>query len=201
VSADFISGHKPDEPAPVPGEFTAIGGLLFVLPVLERLQFSAWLAAQPALVEDGFGIALLETLARHIGTDANDPLVRALNLSASPRTGAPAQSAFSAVNPMQLPSVVCELLARPPLRKPVTEPFDFWIAAARRWCRRRARIGLHSLVVRRARLVGSPLQLDIHFALDQADLRVRRAGLDLDPGWVPWLGRIVRFHYHDDFRS
>jgi hypothetical protein len=28
-----------------------------------------------------------------------------------------------------------------------------------------------------------------------ADVRVRRAGLDLDPGWVPWLGRVVLHHY------
>ena len=25
--------------------------------------------------------------------------------------------------------------------------------------------------------------------------RVRRAGLDLDPGYVPWLGCVVRFLY------
>ena len=24
---------------------------------------------------------------------------------------------------------------------------------------------------------------------------IRRVGLDIDPGWVPWLGRIVTFHY------
>jgi hypothetical protein len=27
------------------------------------------------------------------------------------------------------------------------------------------------------------------------DIEVRRAGLDLDPGWVPWLGRVVTFGY------
>jgi hypothetical protein len=31
----------------------------------------------------------------------------------------------------------------------------------------------------------------------QVDMTVRRAGLDLDPGWVPWLGRVVQFHYLD----
>lgn len=37
--------------------------------------------------------------------------------------------------------------------------------------------------------------LDVVFALDQADLAVRRLGLDADPGWVPWLGRIVSLHF------
>jgi hypothetical protein len=31
--------------------------------------------------------------------------------------------------------------------------------------------------------------------LEAADLRLRRAGLDSDPGWVPWFGRIVSFHF------
>jgi hypothetical protein len=37
------------------------------------------------------------------------------------------------------------------------------------------------------------LDLDLHAAA--ADLAVRLAGLDFDPGWVPWLGRVVSFHY------
>jgi hypothetical protein len=28
-------------------------------------------------------------------------------------------------------------------------------------------------------------------------MRIRRAGLDIDPGWVPWLGRVVSFHYRE----
>jgi hypothetical protein len=29
------------------------------------------------------------------------------------------------------------------------------------------------------------------------DLPIRRAGLDRDPGWLPWLRRTVRFVYHE----
>jgi hypothetical protein len=70
-----------------------------------------------------------------------------------------------------------------------------WLAATRRWLRRRARIGLSDLVLRPATLALTPTHADVHFDLAHADLRVRRAGLDLDPGWVPWLGRVLRFHY------
>ena len=28
-------------------------------------------------------------------------------------------------------------------------------------------------------------------------MALRRLGLDLDPGWLPWLGCIVRFAYDD----
>lgn len=37
--------------------------------------------------------------------------------------------------------------------------------------------------------------VEVGFALDDVDLAVRRAGLDLDPGWVWWLGAVVRFRY------
>lgn len=38
-------------------------------------------------------------------------------------------------------------------------------------------------------------RLDVYYPLDAVRLDVRRAGLDIDPGWLPWLGLVVRFHY------
>lgn len=40
-----------------------------------------------------------------------------------------------------------------------------------------------------------PGWIEATFRLDDVDIDVRRAGLDLDPGWVPWLGHVVRFRY------
>lgn len=37
--------------------------------------------------------------------------------------------------------------------------------------------------------------LDITLDLDAVHLPERRAGLDLTPGWVPWLGRVVALHF------
>lgn len=44
----------------------------------------------------------------------------------------------------------------------------------------------------------SATHVDVH--LDARDLmpEVRLAGLDIDRGWVPWLGRVVSFHYDYD---
>jgi hypothetical protein len=69
------------------------------------------------------------------------------------------------------------------------------LTAARRWCRRQARMGLHTLVHRPGRIVATRTHIDVLFDIQQADMRVRSVGLDVDPGWVPWLGRVVRFHY------
>jgi hypothetical protein len=48
---------------------------------------------------------------------------------------------------------------------------------------------------RRGTVVADPGWIEIHLGLDQVDLDVRRAGLDVDPGWVPWLATVVRFRY------
>jgi hypothetical protein len=37
--------------------------------------------------------------------------------------------------------------------------------------------------------------LDVHFRMTDIRLDVRRAALDINPGWLPWLGRVAAFHY------
>jgi hypothetical protein len=70
-----------------------------------------------------------------------------------------------------------------------------WMNGARRWCRRQAGLGLSQLIRRPGRIALTPTHLDLYFDHRQASVPVRRAGLDLNPGWVPWLGRVVQFHY------
>lgn len=37
--------------------------------------------------------------------------------------------------------------------------------------------------------------IEVHLDLDGVDTRLRRIGLDLDPGWVPFIGAVVRVCY------
>jgi hypothetical protein len=70
-----------------------------------------------------------------------------------------------------------------------------WHRALVRWSRCFGRIGLDHLVRRRGVLSVSRTHLDLFFDLNSVDTRIRRAGLDLNPGWLPWFGRVVSFHY------
>ena len=72
-----------------------------------------------------------------------------------------------------------------------------WMNVVRKWSRRQARLGLIALTRRTGRVCASETHLDVEFDLAQLDVRVRRAALDVDPGWVPWLGRVVQFIYTD----
>ncbi len=54
---------------------------------------------------------------------------------------------------------------------------------------------LAHLVLRHGRLRVTGTHADLYLPLRSVDVEVRRAGWDIDPGWVPYLGRVIRFHY------
>ena len=51
------------------------------------------------------------------------------------------------------------------------------------------------LLVVPARLYHTPSHLDLDLPLAAVRIAVRRVALDVDPGWVPWLGRVVALRY------
>jgi hypothetical protein len=101
------------------------------------------------------------------------------------------------------PPAVRELARRRALRRGPSLPpgssadvlLEAWFTAMRRWCRRYAGLELADLIRRPGRIMATRTHLDVFFSLRQVDIRVRRAGLDIDPGWAPWFGRVVQFHY------
>ena len=48
---------------------------------------------------------------------------------------------------------------------------------------------------RRAQLVVDPGWIEVRFSLDDLSTEIRRAGLDLNPGYISWLGIVVSFVY------
>ena len=56
-------------------------------------------------------------------------------------------------------------------------------------------LALALVVPRRARITADPGWIDVHFALRDVSLDLRRAALDLDPGFLPWLGVVLRVRY------
>jgi hypothetical protein len=64
-----------------------------------------------------------------------------------------------------------------------------------RFLNRYASAALRGLINRGGRIVHTRTHLDVVFDPEQIDIDIRRAGLDIDPGWVSWLGRVVQYHY------
>jgi hypothetical protein len=77
---------------------------------------------------------------------------------------------------------------------------DSWRAALRRYCHRAAGAGVQAIVTRPGRIAVGRTHLEVVFNTRAVDIRVRRAALDVNPHWLPWLGRVVQFHYQPEAR-
>ena len=97
----------------------------------------------------------------------------------------------------------CQILERPGLHEysglnAIENTIQLLIS---RYLFRYAGIGLRSLFNRNGRIACSRTHLDIIFGFDQLDIRIRKAGLDINPGWVGWLGKVIQFHYESAGRD
>ncbi len=186
---------------PLLGETTQFAGLYFLLNALSRSGIAAALDACPALAEAGLATHIMKQLATIAGVPESDPILLCLH---------PLQAEFT---------LTAEILAElPSLPKAWPDGFTIspsfglgsgldsayflrvWVLAVRRWCWRNGRLTAREVVGRSGRVWLTRTDLDVTLPLAAADIRIRRIGLDIDPGWLPWLGEfgcVVRFHYQD----
>lgn len=75
-------------------------------------------------------------------------------------------------------------------------PLGRWLIAANRAALKLAGLNLRQLIRRTAEIKLTPTHVDLFFRATDADLRIRRTGLDIDPGLVAWLDRVVHFHFN-----
>jgi hypothetical protein len=219
VQVTTTSQAQRDEPGRVSTCLdTRAGGLLLLLPVLTRLGLPRWLEASPDWAEHQILPALLTYICRSLGIPADDPawlLGAAADTRAAPTSFcAPAvwmEGIAQVRGALHLTSAADHrlwdasgrlLLAAWATQEQCVQSNDLalnvaraWVTACRRWLRPHARIGLADLVLRPAKLSLTPTHADVYFDPSNVSLPVRRAGLDFDPGWLPWFGRIVSFHY------
>jgi hypothetical protein len=71
------------------------------------------------------------------------------------------------------------------LRKAVRDRLD----------RRDPEEALQFVCYRQATIVADPGWVEVHFALVDLSTEIRRAALDLNPDYLPWLGVVVKFVY------
>jgi hypothetical protein len=77
------------------------------------------------------------------------------------------------------------------------EALTAWRVGLDRWLWRRTRVRLADVVRRPGWITFAEGTTLVRFRLAGADIRLRRHALDVDPGWVPWLGHAIRFAYDD----
>lgn len=177
------------EPAAVDRTLTRAGGLFFVVPLLARTGLLEFITTLPVEQRAPYPWHVLRLILRHAlgGTPACRP-------SKQVKTGAP--------SPSRAQLEVEGNLASDPLRIALGDlpesPRDLgrWLIRANRQALRLTGLNLRQIVLRAALVSWSPTHTDLFFRPGDADVRLRRAGLDVDPGWVPWLNRVIHYHYN-----
>lgn len=183
-SRDAVTPASDDEPVALDirtPATTNAGGVLFLLHLLRDSDLPSRIAAEPALATRSLAWTLHRVAIALADVEPQDP----------------AALAFCGRRPIDASPAVDE----PP-------PTDDELFIIDSYCRLLAallheRLGgidsvelvLASVIRRRAEIVGDPGWIDVRYSLDEVSVPVRRAGLDLDPGWLPWLGVVLRFVY------
>lgn len=147
---------------------TGQGGLFYLLNFLNRTEAQTLLGDFRELLPSGWG--WLYRVGQELLLDETDPVVAFLAT----------QLGFD--HPAEL-----ELLPPLPARAELLELARCWYGRADLW-----QPGLLHLT---AVIRFTPSHVDMHLAMSAVQLPVRLAGLDINPGWLPWLGRVVTFHY------
>jgi hypothetical protein len=165
---------------------TRWGGLLFLLNLVSELRLAEEAAEAPAFAGRTLRWVLHRVAAALLGVDERDP----------------AALAFAGLGPEREPPTRGE----PPASDEEQAAVDTMAARLARALHERLRgepapdaraanAHVRQVARRHAEIVADPGWIDARMRLDEVDTAVRRAGLDLDPGWVPWLGCVVRFVY------
>jgi hypothetical protein len=207
ATAEPVASPEPSPPppsAPLPKGERAVGvavmngGLLLLLRRLLELEDVAAVPPSefPALLM-GIGLLALQRVSAPLPPAARRVLLE---------RDRPLLAAFAGVDP---PDAPLETIAVPPS---AADPLDQVLAAAPdeiAWAPGALRHyyggpdpfddaadgRLARLLLRPGRLVLTRWSADLTWPLATADIALRRAGWDIDPGWLPWIGRVVRLRY------
>jgi len=183
-------------------------GLLFILPILARLGLAGFLTRYPALAEWDFVHRVLARFADALEVPDADPMRRVL--------GPLAADVSPELEGVELPEAwwrqlgqaeslelrrLGAALGRATGRDAADLVLVAWERAVMLWLATFTELGLRELVRRPGQVALTRTHVDVLFDLNQADVRVRAPALDLNPGFVSHLGRVVTFHYGDRRRS
>ncbi|MFI8261859.1 hypothetical protein [Streptomyces sp. NPDC085665] len=177
---------RPARPAPGPedGAGTGWAGLLFLLGAAPEAGLPDRALDEPALAVRPLPWVLHAAARTLCGLAPEDPAALALAGLGPDRAAA---------------------LLRAPAATPREQ--DAVDALAADWARATAaRLGeeryaddpfgaVRAVARRPGRITAETGWIEAVFAFADTDLAVRRAGLDLDPGWLGWLGAVVRYRY------
>lgn len=190
---------------PFAGEYTRFAGFPLLINVLARLGIEGIFADYPEYPVNALRETILWRIAFWQKIPRDDPAVqflrapeRVFRQATKAHIALTRQAIFTKARP-----AVQDLFRIPRSRDPsrllsLRQMTAIFIIAVCRAIRRQSRVTIRKLIRRPAFVALTRSHLDITASLATLDIRIRLAGLDVNPGWVPWLQRIIQIHYTED---
>ena len=161
---------------------TQFGGLLFLLGLIEDLKLPEEILANAVIAQRPFLWVVHQLALALAAIEPNDAAALAFaGLSPDAPPLSEEQPAPNEIEAGAINTFVARIVER--LRSLLKREDESETNLLEFVCRRRAEI------------VADPGWIEVRFSLDDVSTEIRRAGLDLDPGYVAWLGVVVRFVY------
>lgn len=161
---------------------TRWGGLLFLCGVLEDLNIPGFILEHPLLSRRPFSWVLHQLALNLVAIAPDDPaalVFAGLPVKAKPPSNEEAPASDQETEALR------EIL--PAIDERLSSLVDFQDETP---------VNVIDFVChRRAEIVAEPGWIELRFSLDDVSTELRRAGLDLDPGYVSYLGFVVKFAY------
>jgi hypothetical protein len=160
---------------------TRWGGLLFLCGVLEDLNIPDFILDHPLLSRRPFSWVLHQLALNLVAIAPDDPaalVFAGLPIKAKPPSHEEAPASEQEAEALR------EIVAA------IDERLSFLLALEEET------VNVIDFVChRRAEIVADPGWIELRFSLDDVSTEIRRAGLDLDPGYVSYLGFVLKFAY------
>lgn len=190
--------EQPKSPRP-DGVLTQLGGVFYLINLIERL---GWWQTAPLS-----GWAMVETLAHGLLQNAGDedPMWLVLAELDGREPGEPIHAVWP--DDEQTPAVIktnTDHTARiaDDVAHRIGPVAMAWLVGVLDDVRETLRVLLddepETLLYGTGQVMTSRTHIDLYLPHDQANVAVRRAGLDNNPGWMPDLGYIVLFHFVEE---
>jgi hypothetical protein len=172
--------HQPSAEEEAPVEVrrlarTRFGGLLFLLGLIEQLGIPEEIAVR--LERRSFRWMLHRLALALVPAEPDDP----------------AALAFAGLPPDARPPSFQEEPPTEPERETISSFAARIDAALEELLERKHSVPF--VCEREAEIAADPGWIEVRLPLSEVSTAIRRVGLDLDPGYVPWLGVVVRFVY------
>lgn len=158
-----------------PSFFSDYGGLFYLVNAINQGPIQTLLRGAPFWRQPGAGWRLLYRLGHQLGLSDLDPVVDFLAL----QMGYEQVGALIHLPPLAEEKALLQILKSRYSRDQVWSP---------------------GLIAVPGELASTASHLDVYLPMSAIVLPLRLSGLDINPGWVDWLGRVVSFHYRQGER-